>query len=530
MTRVACLVVLLVGGAADSPAAVGDTTLGALHFPVSCAPAVQDQFDRGVALLHHMMYVESRATFEDVAKTDPECAMAHWGIAMTLFQPLWPTRPDVEALTRGWTAIQRATVLAPSVSEQAFIAAAALFFKDPDSADYWTRIARFEEGMEAVYRSFPEHHEAAAFYALSHLASASQSDEPMAHHERAASILLDVHAAAPTHPGAIHYTIHANDVDGRQGESLDVVRSYADIAPSVPHALHMPTHIFVRLGAWEDVIEWNRRSADAALQFPAGDATSHHYPHALDYLVYAYLQRAEDDLAKTIVELTRSQERYQGTFIAAYHLAAIPARYYVERRQWAEAAALPDPAFPAMPWKKFPWPSSLTQFARGLGSARSGDLAGAAASVEKLDALRAEAEEAGEAYFAQQIEISRLAVSSWLAHGRGHTEQAVEQMRLAAQIENTTPKHPVTPGSLAPASELLGDLLLEMGQPVAALDAYETALTVWPNRFNTLLGASRAATAAGDRPRAARYTARLAELTGDAAARGKTARDAFVAP
>ena len=244
--------------------------LGAVEFPVSCTTAVQTEFERGVALLHHMMYVESRKTFEEVVKKEPDCAMAQWGVAMTLFQPLWPTRPSPAALTRGWQAAQKAKALAPETErEKVFIAAVQSFFRKPESPDYWARIGRFEQAMEKVFRAYPTDHEAAAFYALSHLATAPRSDETMAHHDKAAAILLGVYEEEPTHPGAIHYTIHANDIDGREAESLHVIRSYGDIAPSVPHALHMPTHIFVRLGAWEDVIQWNRRSADAALNFPA---------------------------------------------------------------------------------------------------------------------------------------------------------------------------------------------------------------------------------------------------------------------
>ena len=279
----------------------------------------------------------------------------------------------------------------------------------------------------------------------------------------------------------------------------------------------MPTHIFVRLGAWEDVIQWNRRSADAALNFPAGDATSHHYPHALDYLIYAYLQRAEDGRAEAVLKAASSKHNYQKSFMSAYHLAAIPARYFVERQKWAEAAALPERAPESFPWKRFQWPEAITQFARGLGAARSGDLVGAREAIEKLAVLGAIADEAGEDYFAQQIEISRLAVAAWLAHGKGKSDEALHLMRSSAELEKTTGKHPVTPGALVPASELLGELLLQLGQSGAALEAFEASLTIWPRRFNTLLGAARAASAASDRTRATSYYTRLSKLTGNTA-------------
>ena len=506
--------VLVLALAAGSITSANERTLGAVEFPISCIPEAQAEFERGVALLHHMMYVESRKTFEQIAATDPDCAMAHWGVVMTLFQPLWPTRPGPEALTRGWRTAQKAKALAPdSDRERAFIAAVESFFREPESPDYWERIRRFQEGMEKVYRAYPEDHEAAAFYALSHLATASQSDDSMAHHEKAAAILLGVYEEESTHPGAIHYTIHANDVDGREAESLHVVRSYGEIAPSVPHALHMPTHIFVRLGAWEDVIQWNQRSAEAALNLPAGEAISHHYPHALDYLIYAYLQRGEDDKAREILEAASSKENYQKSFISAYHLASIPARFLVERRQWAAAAAIPERAPEGFPWERFPWPEAITQFARGLGAARSGQLTGAVAAIEKLAALEAVADKAGEDYFARQIEISRLAVEAWLALGKGNEEEGLRLMRASTELERATEKHPVTPGALAPSSELLGDLLIELGRDREALEAYEASLLIWPGRFNTLLGAARAAAAVGDRALARSYYSELAALT-----------------
>ena len=494
--------------------------LGIVEFPVSCTPATQAEFHRAVALLHHMMYVEARKAFEDLAEEDPDCAMAQWGIAMTLFQPLWPTRPSPEDLRKGWEAVERAKALGPRTErENAFVAATEAFYLEPESTDYWSRIHRFEQGMKSVYEAFPNDKEAAAFYALSDLATAAQSDDRLAQQERAAKILLDIYGEEPTHPGALHYTIHANDVHGRAHETLHVVRSYDDIAPSVPHALHMPTHIFVRLGEWEEVIELNRKSATAALNFPAGEFVSHHYPHALDYMIYAHLQRGEDERAREVLEELRSKEKYQQTFISAYHLAAIPARYYVERREWAEAAALAERAPASFPWEGFAWPQAITQFARGLGAVRTGDTDGARAAVQKLEALKAEAENDGEQYFAEQIGIDHLAVAAWLAQAEGREEEALRLMRSAAELEQSTEKHPVTPGALQPAYELLGDLLLELGRPAEALEAYQTALERWPRRFNSLLGSARAADSGGDREKARAYCIELVEMAGESTSR-----------
>ena len=491
-------------------------SLGTVEFPISCAAEAQEEFERGVALLHHMMYVEARKTFAAVAESNPDCAMAKWGVAMTLFQPLWPTRPSPEALAEGWAAVQAAAELAPdNERERAFIAAAEAFFQDPESTDYWARIHRFEAASEQVYLAYPDDREAAAFYALSHLATASQAEEPSVHNAESAEILLAIFDQEPTHPGAVHYTIHANDIDGRAEESLEVVRSYDDIAPSVPHALHMPTHIYVRLGEWDEVIRWNEKSAEAALKFPAGDTVSHHYPHALDYLIYAHLQRAEDERAGEILASAMAEENYQPSFISAFHLAAIPARYLVERRQWAEAAALPENSPATIPWDIFSWPVAMNQFARGLGAARSGDLEGAREAVAKLEGLKTRADENAEDYFATQIEIGRLAVEGWAAHLAGQSDDAVELLRASAELEASTQKHPVTPGAILPAYELLGDLLLELDRPGEALAAYEASLETWPGRFNTMLGAARAASAAGDATQANSYYSGLLELASE---------------
>ena len=485
--------------------------LGAVHFPVSCSPDVQADFDRAVALLHHMMYEESRAAFVAIAEADPDCAMAHWGTAATLFQPLWPTRPGPEQLRRGWEEIQRAKELGPGTDrEAAFVNAIEAFYED-EAADWWTRIARWATAMEVAYGLYADDLEVAAFYALSHLAAGLTAEDRQAYQARAAEVLLAIYEREPTHPGAIHYTIHANDVDARADESLEVVRSYDDIAPSVPHALHMPTHIYVRLGDWPGVIEWNRKSADAALEFPAGDAVSHHYPHAMDYLVYAYLQQGEDAKALAAVQEALSKGKYQGTFVSAFHLAAMPARYSVERKDWEAAAVLP-PLTPAdLPWDRYQWAEAQTWFARGLGSIQSGDLDAADLAIDRMEALRDAAAESGEAAFATYIEIDLATLGAWRALAHDDPETAIGLARSAVDLEATTEKHPITPGSYLPPSEALGDILLELGRSEEALEAYEWSLAVWPGRFNSLLGAARAALASGDDAKAAEYYGLLVE-------------------
>ncbi len=490
-------------------------TLGAVHFPTSCSPNVQSDFNQAVALLHHMMYIESRRAFEGIAEKDPACAMAHWGIAMTLFQPLWhPASP--EALKRGWAEVQKAKQLNPATDrERALVAAVEAVYSEPESGDWWRRLTRWSEAMGAAYRKHPGDYDIASLYALSELAAGQVAEDRMAHQARAANVLLRIYEREPTHPGAIHYTIHANDVDTRAGESLDIVRSYGQIAPSVPHALHMPTHIFVRLGAWPDVIEWNRKSAEAALRFPAGDATSLHYPHAMDYLLYAYLQQAEDKKARAVLDEVLGREPYQADFASAFHLAAMPARYAVERRAWAEAAAL-TPRSPAyLNWDGFRWPEALTWFAKGLGAAGTGDLAGARKAESRLQELRDRAQTAGERDLARYIEIDRQILAGFIARAKGDAEGAIVKLREAVEAERAVQKHPVTPGGLLPANEALGDMLLELKRPNEALAAYEAALRTAPRRYNSTLGAARAAHAAGDLTKANQYYAELLDLIGD---------------
>ena len=500
----------------------GEAPLGTVHFQVSCSADVSGDFDRAVGLLHHMQYVESRAAFERIAEADPSCGMAHWGIAMTLFQPLWPERPGPDALRRGWEEIRKAEELGPGSDREAdLVTAAAAFFSDPESTEWWTRIQRWSEAMSRAFAARPDDIETAAIYALSQLAEGPVAPDQMAYNGRAAKVLLGIYEREPTHPGAIHYTIHANDVDGRAGESLDVVRSYGAIAPDVPHALHMPTHIFVRLGEWPEVIDWNLKSAAAALRYPAGDRVSHHYPHALDYLVYAYLQRGEDERARAIIdEVSAREEPFQGTFISAFHLAAMPARYAVERRAWDEAQAIVPGTPASLEWERFWWAESLSWLARGLGALHAGDAGESERAERRMSELRDAAKAADEEAFATYIEVDRLVLAAWRARVAGQGEQALELSREAVRLEATTQKHPVTPGALYPAQEALGDLLLDLERPREALSAYEGSLGTWPGRFNSLVGAARAAVAAdlGDQARE-HYRALLENLSNAASGR-----------
>ena len=493
--------------------------IGVVDFQVSCDPAVQRDFDRAVGMLHHMMYQQARQAFTRIAEQDPECGMAHWGLAATLFQPLWPARPSAEDRQRGWEAVQRAKDLGVETPrERALLAATEAFFRDPQQDEWWPRIRRWNAALQEAYQQQPADAEIAAFYALSLLAAGQVADDQRAHNARAAGILAKLHEQERRHPGASHYTIHANDIVGRAGESPGIVRGYDEIAPHVPHALHMPSHIYVRLGEWPEVIEWNRKSADAALNFPAGDRISLHYAHALAYLLYARLQRGEDEKARAVLDELRSHaQRYQEDFVSAFHLAAMPARYAVERRAWQEAATL-EPRRPGyLAWDEYWWPEALSWFARGLGAVHTGDLAAARDAERRMAELRDRARAADEEAFATYIDVDRLILSGRIAQAEGDMQAAVARMRQATELEETVEKNPVTPGALQPPYEALGNLLLEQQRPGAALDAFETSLETWPNRYHSLLGAARAARAAGQTDTARQHYGRLLEITEGAA-------------
>ena len=483
------------GGHADHP-------LGAVEFPISCSEKAQQEFSRAVALLHHMTYPQAQDAFQRVATIDPRCAMAHWGIAMTLFQPLWPTRPRPEALQRGWQEVQMAKELAPPTQrEQLLIAAAEAFFLEPASLDYWQRIGRWEQSLEKAHASLPNDPEVAAFYALAHLARAPSNAISRSHSDKAAAILLRVYERNPQHPGAMHYIVHANDVPGREQELLDITRRYEALAPRNPHALHMPTHIYTRLGDWAGVIRGNLLAAEAALEHPAGNQGEFvwdEFPHAIEYLVYAYLQKGADDAAAVQLQRLRTTARLEPTFKTAFHLASTQARYALERHAWNEAALIVPREPQTLEWDRFAWPESIAQFARGLGAAHLGKFNEAEAAIVRLQELETATRRAGEDLFARNIQVQRLELNAWLAHARGQKESSLALMREAAELEASTPKHAVTPGPTVPAYELLGNMLMEQKQPAKALAAYQRSLELYPKRFNALLGAARAARTVSD--------------------------------
>ena len=490
--------------------------LGEVHFPISCNSDAQKRFDRAVAILHSMWYEEAVKAFTGVAEADPACAMAWWGVAMSHWYPLWYPPPPA-ALKAGAAAVAKAEAVgAKSERERDYIAAIATFYLNSDSLAHGTRALAYEHAMASLHQHYPEDREAAIFYALALNATALPTDKTYANQKKAAAILEPIFAEQPNHPGVAHYLIHSDDAPPLAEAGLPAARRYAKIAPSVPHALHMPSHIFTRLGLWQESIAVNLRSAAAGqayakAEFGEGVAWDQSL-HAMDYLVYAYLQVAEDQQARAVVdEILAFKKATPDSLPAAYAMAAIPARYAVERRNWAEAAKLEWPPA-AIAWDKFPWTTAMITFARALGDARTGDVAGAKTEIDKLAATRDALLEAKNKYWSDQVEAQRRAAAAMLAQAEGRHDEAVRELRAAADLEDAMNKHPVTPGSIVPLRELLGDLLLELGQPGAALDEYKRSLASAPNRFRSVYGAAKAADAAGDHTEAMLYFRQLAGL------------------
>jgi hypothetical protein len=414
--------------------------------------------------------------------------------------------------------VQRAKALQPPTErERLFVAATEAFFLEPESSDYWLRIRRWEQAAEKVHDSFRDDLEAAAFYALAHLATAPSDKISRTHSDWAAAILLRVYEKNPDHPGAMHYLIHANDVPGRERESLEITRKYEAAAPRNPHALHMPTHIYTRIGDWDAVVRGNLRAAEAALEHPAEDQGQFvwdEFPHAIEYLIHAYLQQGADDQAAAHLERLRTTARLEPTFKTAFHLASTQARYALERRAWNEAAVIVAREPATLEWDRFTWPEAIARFARGLGAAHLGRVDEAKAARQRLEELEAATRKAGEDQFARSILVLRLELTAWIAHAAGQMESSVLLMQEAAEIEASTPKHAVTPGPTLPGHEQLGDLLTEQKHPAEALAAYKRSSERYPRRFNSLLGAARAAHALGDDSQARTFYRQLLEVAG----------------
>lgn len=491
--------------------------VGSVHFPVSCRPELQGDFDQAVAILHSFFYEESERRFRAIAGRDPHCAMAWWGVAMSLWHPLWDP-PDSASLARGADAILRADSLgAGSERERTYVAALASFYRDWKHRDHRTRAVAYEQAMADLHAHFPADTEAAVFYALALNATLLYSDKTYAHQRQAGAILEPIYAQEPDHPGVVHYLIHSYDFPTLAEKALPVARHYADIAPHVPHALHMPSHIFTRLGLWDESIQSNLASAQAGREYSATHyrgAVYYDAVHAWDYLEYAYLQKAQLANARAIrdsVAAIRRVSHQTGSFY--YALSSVPARYALERRAWDEAAALSVPT--GWDWSRYPWTEATVHFARGLGAARSGKPEVARAAIERLAVIRDAIVNPTVKNWASQVEAQRRVVSAWLDLAAGHEAQALAAMRAAADLEDSTEKRPVTPGAVLPARELLGDMLLATHHAAEALTAYEATLRDSPGRFNATAGAFRAALEGRRSVAARRYATALVTLAKD---------------
>jgi tetratricopeptide (TPR) repeat protein len=504
------LVVLVVFGAAAIPAQEkGAEKLGKVSFPTSCGPKVQPQFDRAVAMLHSFWFQQGEKAFREVLEGDPSCAIANWGIAAILIGNTFAGGATVQDAQKAKEAIRRGHLIgAKTERERFYIEAISEYWDRFSDRPHSARMKSLADAFEVVAKRFPQDDEAQIFYALYLTATQSPNDKTFADTLKAAQILEPQFKKHPDHPGVAHYLIHAYDYPPIAEKGLNAAKRYAEIAPSAPHALHMPSHIFTRVGAWQESVATNRRSAAVSLieKEPGGGL------HAMDYMVYADLQLARDKDAGSVLQEARGLTGINPNNLAsAYALAAIPARLLLERGLWKDAIQLgPRPS-------KFPYTDAMTYFARALGAARSGDPASADKDVQELARIVDALKTAKDNYWATEVEVERLSAAAWIAHARANDDEALQLMRAAADLEDKSEKHAVTPGRLVPARELLGELLLEVNRPAEALQAFESSEKHDPNRFRGLYGAGKAAVLAGDKATAKTYYGKLVVLvqTGD---------------
>lgn len=513
-TAVLCLTVAASAFAQEHQHPASD--LGTVNFANSCSAAAQPAFSRAMAQLHSFEFVPARAAFNETLQADGACAIALWGIALTQWgNPFAPGIKPPAQIQAGKMAIDRALATPPKTErERAYISAAAALFDRADTVNQRSRAVAYRDAMEKVAQSYPDDPEASTFYALSLAAAADPADKTYADLLKAGAILEKLWPAQPTHPGLAHYIIHSYDVPALAPKAIEAARKYGTIAPAAPHALHMPSHTFTRLGYWQESIDTNILSAESAKK----SGNKGEELHASDYEVYAYLQTAQDSKAKAIVDALSA---IAGTFdptvpgsaasgaAGSFAIAAIPARYALERGAWREAAALVVRPTAA------PYADAMTWFARAVGAARSKDpslLADGEKAVEQLGAISDRLAKANESYWAEQVAIQRLGASAWLALARGKSDEALAALREAAAREDKTEKSAVTPGPLAPAHEMLGEMLLELKQPGAALEEFKKTMAKEPNRFRALAGAAAAATALKDAKTTRQYDEQLLKI------------------
>jgi tetratricopeptide (TPR) repeat protein len=479
--------------------------LGEVVFPISCSAAAQEEFNRALAMLHSFFYPEAGKTFSRATEIDPSCAMGYWGVAMSWWYPLW-FPPTKESFQQGKAALDKAVAVgAPTERERAYVAALANFYGDFDQLDHKSRSLAYEKAMAEVHQKYPDDREAAAFYALALQSTANPNDKTYANQLKSAEILETLFAKQPDHPGVAHYLIHAYDYPELAARGLPAARRYGAIAPAMPHALHMPSHTYIALGLWQESIESNIAAGAAARKL----GWAQEELHTMDYLVYAYLQGARSGAAKEVLQKIAEVKIAENarTLVFDYARAAAPARFALEQQRWDDAATLsPVPS-------RFPATEALTYFARALGAAHLGKTENAEGEIAQLTQLRDTLLRSKQDYWAKQVDIQREAALAWVSWAKGNNAQAIELMRSAVTLEESTYKHPAAPGQLLPARELLGDLLMARNLPDEALVEYEASLRANPNRFNSLYGAARSAEMTGMASKAAAHYRQLLDMS-----------------
>jgi tetratricopeptide (TPR) repeat protein len=486
---------------------------GTIQFKTSCSAATQNDFNLAIALLHSFEYDEAEKVFAKIIDKEPGCAMAYWGVAMCNYHQVWPSPPTPDELEKGHKAISIARHLTQkSKKETDYIDAMALFYKDWNTTDHRERSFNFRGAMEKMYKAYPGDKEVAIFYALILVGTADPTDKSYKDQKQAGDILAALYPEEPEHPGIVHYIIHTYDYPGLAAFALPAAQKYASIAPASAHAQHMPSHIFTRLGLWDESIRSNLSSVSAAKCYAENAKINGHWDeelHGLDYLVYAWLQKGENDSARQVMNYLDTIRRvYPINFKNAYAFAAIPSRYFLENKLWREAAGIklhPD----NFPWQKFPWQEAIVHFARLLGSAHLGNVDNAKTELQKLNDLQHALVMQKDPYKANQVMIQVKTGEAWTLFAEKKFTEAMKAMRTAADMEDKTEKSPVTPGEVLPAKELLADMLLQLNKPAEALKEYEENLKNHPNRFNSLYYAGLAAERTNNLVKAGNYYGQL---------------------
>ena len=488
---------------------------GEVSFSLSCKYSVRETFDLAISLLHSFEYDEAEKAFVNVIDADPDCAMAYWGVAMSIYHALWEP-PSADKLVKGARVLKIAESLPKTEREKEYLDAIGLYYKDWENIDAKTRASKMENKMEEIYRKYRDDKEAAILYALALNSTADPTDKNYTNQRKAGSILESIFLEQPNHPGIAHYIIHSYDNPVLAEKALPLAKKYAEIAPASAHAQHMPSHIFTRLGLWNESISSNLNSTASAVCYAEEADYKAHWDeelHGMDYLVYAYLQKGDNKKAIALNEYLNTMEKvYPVNFKDAYAIAAIPARIAMENKDWVKAANLELSPI-AFPWEEFPWQKSILHFSRAIGACHLGDVNEAESEIAILETLHQNLIKSGNQYQANQVMIQLKASKAWLNFAKGKHEEAIALMNEAADMEDNTTKHPVTPCEIIPARELLGDLLLALNQPLESLKAFEIDIQYHPKRLNGIYGAAIAAKMNGNLKVAKAYFEQLIKQT-----------------